>query len=323
MAFYLSLICGVAWAWLTGFVPQDVPFYEHILYSLLAIGLYGSVYGINIAEFKEYRIIVLKAVTFGVALKGIFIGTILWFVMDTPLAFLLGMIVAQIDPLSVSYLVDKKGSQFSSAGRTVLRAWSSFDDPMTVLLALYLFLPFALGTAFDLGTYATQLGYNILFALVFLVARRFIPAWMLIISAFIVAIPFQLMLGIALCGLFIRPSLDTVLPKLITAAYLCAAVVLGMLVVFDLELLSLGILLGVAAFVSQIVATRLVAGELPRSDRMFLSVAQYNGITSVILALVVGAMFSEVVTIVAMAVITINTIYFFANQYVEKRTRQV
>jgi hypothetical protein len=56
---------------------------------------------------------------------------------------------------------------------------------------------------------------------------------------------------------------------------------------------------------------------------MFLSVAQYNGITSVILALVVGAMFGEAVTIVAMAVITINTVYFLANQYVEKRTRQV
>jgi hypothetical protein len=243
--------------------------------------------------------------------------------MDTPLAFLLGMIVAQIDPLSVSYLVDKKGSQFSSAGRTVLRAWSSFDDPMTVLLALYVFLPFALGTAFDLGTYTTQFGYNLLFAVVFFTASRFIPSWMLLLPAFLVAIPFQLMLGIALCGFFIRPPLDRVLPPLITIAYLCAAAILGMLVVFDLELLTLGVLLGVAAFVSQIIATRLVAGELPRSDRMFLSVAQYNGITSVILALVVGAMFSEVITIVAMAVIAINTIYLLTNQYVEKKTRLV
>ncbi len=311
---------GVALAWFTGIVPQDIPYYEHFLYALLAIGLYGSVYGIDLGEFKQHRNIVLKAVTFGVALKGMVIGAGLWLVLGTPLAFLLGMIVAQIDPLSVSYLVDKKGSQFSSLGRTVLRAWSSFDDPMTVLLALYVFLPLAMGADFDFTIYGTQLGYNLMFALLFFGISRFVPARFLVVPAFLVAVPFQLMLGIALCGLFLRPSLDSVLPRLTNIAFVLAAGILGTLVSFDLPLIGIGVLLGVASFLSQILATALVAKGLSWNDKLFLAVAQYNGITSVILALVIGAVFGEVVTIIAVAVVTINSIYYVTNHMVERRT---
>jgi hypothetical protein len=320
MTFYLSLAFGAAFAWFTSFVPQDIPFYEHVLYALLAVGLYGSVYGIDLGDFKQHRNIVLKAVTFGVALKGIVIGAGLWLLLGTPLAFLLGMVVAQIDPLAVSYLVDKKGSQFSSSGRTVLRAWSSFDDPMTVLLALYVFLPLAMGTAFDFGVYVTQFGYNLVFALLFFGISRFVPARFLVVPAFLVAVPFQLMLGIALCGLFLRPSLDSVLPRLTNIAFVLAAGILGMLVSFDLELIGVGLLLGVAAFLSQVLAAVLVAKGLSSDDKLFLAVAQYNGITSVILALVIGAVFGEVVTIIAVAVVTINSIYYVTNHMVERRT---
>jgi uncharacterized membrane protein len=93
-----------------------------------------------------------------------------------------------------------------------------------------------------------------------------------------------------------------------------------MLLVFNPTWLALGVLLGVAAFVSQILATALVARGLSRDDKLFLAVAQYNGITSVILALVVGAVFGEVVTIVTAAVVTINSIYYFANKFVERKT---
>ena len=67
------------------------PFYEPFTYTLLAIGLYGSVYGIHLGELGNYNKIVIRAVTIGVLLKTVIIGGILFLSTRQPAAFLLGL----------------------------------------------------------------------------------------------------------------------------------------------------------------------------------------------------------------------------------------
>ncbi len=55
---------------------------------------------------------------------------------------ILGIVVAQIDPLSVASIL--RNPKMSIRVKSILAAWSSFDDPITVLLSLYfsiIFIP--------------------------------------------------------------------------------------------------------------------------------------------------------------------------------------
>jgi hypothetical protein len=301
---------------------QSVPGYEHLLYALLAIGLYGAVAGINIQEFHVHKSLIFRAVTFGVLLKSVIIGSILWFIFQTPYAFLFGVIVAQIDPLSVAHLLENKSSAFSASGRTILRAWSSFDDPMTVLLALYVFLPIVIGQNFSLDAYFGQLLANLFFAgILSMLAKplhRNGTKLILLSACMIIAIPFKLMLGIALVGLFLRPTI-TSLERIVHICFLIAATILGTLVTFEISSLLTGIVLGVAAYAAQYLVTYIVAPKLHGSDKQFLALAQFNGITSIILALIIAQFVLQTISVIAAAVVTINLLYYLCNYIVEKK----
>lgn len=300
---------------------QNFQGYNFLLYSLLAIGLYGAVCGIELTELHRHRFLILRAITLGVIIKSLMIGSIFWFLFHSPYAFLFGIIVAQIDPLSVAHLIDKKSQAFSTAGRTILRAWSSFDDPMTILLALYLFLPLVISnqSSFSLDTYLLQFGTNILFASVIYFLRiglkKFNIDSILLVIAFIIAISYQLMLGIALVGLFLRPTLRY-LPMLIQGAFIISAIILGSLLIINQQNVLFGISLGCLAFFAQAIATLLVAPKLKRADKLYIAFAQYNGITAIILALIIAFWIPEVVSIVAIAIITINLLYYLSNNLV-------
>ena len=47
------------------------PFYEPFTYTLLAIGLYGSVYGIQLDELKNHNKLIVRAVTIGVQRRAL------------------------------------------------------------------------------------------------------------------------------------------------------------------------------------------------------------------------------------------------------------
>jgi uncharacterized membrane protein len=79
--------------------------------------------------------------------------------------------------------------------------------------------------------------------------------------------------------------------------------------------------LGAIAFFSQGIATLVVAPKLKRIDKLFLSFAQYNGITSIILALVISQHIPQVLNIIGFAILTINGLYFGVNYLLEWRLR--
>lgn len=300
------------------------PWYESLTYTLLAIGLYGSVHGIHRAELSAHREIVLRAVTIGVLLKMLIIGGLFYLFTGKLAAFLLGLAVAQIDPLAVANLIQGYDHKLSERAQTILGAWSSFDDPMTVLLsiyALYLFLPHnATANLLELSLpFVLGLGQNLLFAgLVFVLSRKVknhpLAQLLLLLACFGVAIAFQWMLGIALIGLFLRPEIRK-LPKIISGAFYISLLLLGFLLINGISWFS-GLILGLGAILAQIIVGFLLSHGLPRAERFYLAFAQQNGITAMILALLFEKHLPGTVAIVAPAILFINLGYYLTNRYI-------
>ena len=302
------------------------PFYEPFTYTLLAIGLYGSVYGIQLEELKNHNRIVIQAVTIGVLLKTLIIGGILYLATRHPAAFLLALTVAQIDPLAVANLLTDDSTYLSDRARTILSAWSSFDDPMTVLLsiyALYFFIPH-IGMENLLGTFVPfllGLAQNLIFAgIAFWLSRQFREnntlLIFLLVICFVTAVSFKWMLGIAMIGLFLRPRIKR-LPDLISAAFYIAILLLGFLLVNGIDWFN-GLVLALAAMLAQILVGFLLTRGLPTVERFYLAFAQQNGITAMILALLFETELPETVGIVAPAILFINLGYYLINRRLQK-----
>jgi NhaP-type Na+/H+ or K+/H+ antiporter len=304
-------------------LPQQ-PFYEPFTYTLLAVGLYGSVHGIHRAELRNHREIILRAVTIGVLLKTVIIGWVLYLFIGKPTAFLMGLAVAQIDPLSVANLIQGKEHKLSERAQTILGAWSSFDDPMTVLLsiyALYLFLPHSDNASLlELSLpFLLSLSLNLAFAAVAFVLTRWTKSHpflqiLLLLTCFILAVSFQWMLGIAIIGLFLRPEIKK-LPQIISTAFYIALLLLGFLLVNGISW-GAGLVLGFGAMLAQGLVGWLLTRELPFSERLYLAIAQQNGITAMILALLFEKNLPGTVGVVAPAILFINLGYYLTNRFI-------
>jgi NhaP-type Na+/H+ or K+/H+ antiporter len=325
---------------------QSAGWYPFVVATLLAAGLYASTYGINLKEAREHVKLILSAVTFGVVLKAIIIGSSLALMFNNPLFLILGVAVAQIDPLSVAGLM--KGKRMSPKAKTILASWASFDDPITVILSLY--APLLITELFGVGlgsitgghvsermalAYARDFGLNLLLAGgvfgLWLLIRRYSSkayAWLavalaagiylLLVVAFSIAIVYFMMLGIALIGLFLRPpKIDKAIDHVIKWALCAAAVLLGFLLVGGIDIWK-GIALGVAAYSAQIIVGFLLTNGLPRKDRWHIAFAQQNGITAIILALLFEPIYPGTVAIVAPAIIVINGLHGVVNRVLDK-----
>lgn len=291
---------------------------------LLAVGLYGSTYGIDVGELRRDRKIVVLAVTVGVLVKAALIGASLALAFQDPLFLLLGVAVAQVDPLSVAALLGD--ARMSPRAKSILAAWASFDDPLTVLLAVYAvaLVSTSDSSALDgVATYAGDLALNLLFAaaayLLWRLVHRHRALALVGLGVLLAVAVWQfLMLGLAIAGLFYRPRLDRPVRYATNGALAAAAVLLGMLLIDGASPVR-GVALGVAAFVAHMLVAWLITRGLPHADRVHLAFAQQNGITAIILALQLEADFNGVVAVVAPAILVTNTIFIVANAVVDRR----
>lgn len=340
---------GVGFLLASSFHLNDLQYSSQYFYGatiLLAIGLYGSTSQIFIKAFRSNIRIILTAVTLGVLLKVVLIAGFMFLIYRDPAYFLLGVAVAQIDPLSVA--ATRTNSRLSKDGNSILLAWSSFDDPVTVLLTIYLSV-FALsrmgqnGLPSDsifsggLPSFGESLLANIIFALCALllwklihVANVRIPrartgnsrhsddaallpllnilAIVALVILVVISIVYFLMLGLAIVGLFFRPSLGIVSDWLTRAAFLVAAVGLGLVLVNGINWVA-GLLLGLGAFTAQVLVGLLITGSLSKTDRGYLAFSQQNGITAIILALLLEPIFRGTAGIVGPAIIFVNLLH--------------
>lgn len=328
------ILIGLGLAWATGVDVESLSQstgYKLGAYLLLAIGLYGATYGIDLDHAKRDKRIIVSAVTVGVIVKALLIGVTLALAWQNPLFLILGVAVAQIDPLSVATLM--RDERMSVRARNVLASWSSFDDPFTVVLAIYA-AAVAVNT-FGIGEhppseqspivlYAVDLGGNLLLAAVAWVVWRLIGtrAWLqyaVLAAFFVIAVATGWMLAIAVIGLFARPAtLDNLIPRITNGALFAASIALGVLLIDGVSILG-GITLGVAAFAAQAIVGALLTRGMPRNDRWHLAAAQQNGITAIILALTLEIQFDGVVAVVAPAIIVTNLVHALVNDLVDRR----
>jgi hypothetical protein len=314
--------------------------YSKAISALLATGLFASVYGISLRELRRNARVVLVAITLGVAFKAILTGGIMALVYRSAGFLLLGVAVAQIDPLSVA--ASLKDSTVSQRAKSVLSAWASFDDPVTVLLVAYmasLVLPATRGpgqaasiAGITASSYLSQIALNALlvaiaglawYLLAILPARhgqprrwatgRVLLLYAILAGLMVFAVSFGLLVGITVCALFYRPPLDAVVSHVVGGAFYAATFMLGMLLVTGIDAPA-GLLLGVSVFLVQVVAGLLISRGMPSADRAVLALGQQNGLTAIALALALQAYLPSAVGVVAVAVLTVNVIHIVTNR---------
>ncbi|MEV0898122.1 hypothetical protein [Actinoplanes sp. NPDC049802] len=343
--FLAALLAGTV----TGLLPQfgdavDSPGYLVAITLLLAIGLLGSTAQVSVDELRRNGLRVLLAVSLGVLAKVLLIGGGLYLVFGDPVCFILGVVVAQIDPLATA--ADQSLTGLSARARSLLSAWASFDDPVTTLLAVYLSGFVLAAGGFDgeetagLGTFAGALAANLVFAGVLwllwrkLLRRSALPpvpgeshlavdvlAVTLLIAVVTVAVSTFWMLGLALVGLFMRPYLAMrVLPAVTRVAFFVAAFALGLTLIDGVDL-ARGALLGVFAYLAQIVVGLVVTTGFPGPERLHIALGQQNGITAIILALALEPLFPGTIGTVAPAILCINMLHAGANALSASRSR--
>ncbi|MFJ4361175.1 hypothetical protein ACIP25_33375 [Streptomyces massasporeus] len=340
----IALIGGAVLGLLTH--PQNLSHaagYQYAAGLLLAIGLYGSTHDIDFAEVRRSLKVVLVAVTVGVLVKASLIATVMVLAFDRPEYLVLGIAVAQIDPLSVA--ATQKSDRVSPRAKTILSVWAAFDDPMTVLLTLYfsaLAVRYGAGAAGD-GSVVTDtaavfvdlllnLGLFALVAALWWAASAWlgsrgpargpgarpaadVVALALVVALILFAAQDMMVLAVALTGLFVRLGrFGAGLESAVALAFLIASAVLGVVLASGEVFLREGLALGASAFVAQLLVTLLISRLLVRPrltwpDLAHLGFGQQNGITAILLALALEPRFPGTVGVVGPAIVTVNLLH--------------
>ncbi|MEU1571759.1 hypothetical protein ABZ519_11470 [Streptomyces collinus] len=340
----LALAAGAVLGLLTH--PQDLartPGYLYAAGLLLAIGLYGSTHDIDFADVRRSLKVVLVAVTVGVVVKASLIATVMVLAFDRPEYLVLGIAVAQIDPLSVA--ATQRSDRVSPRAKAILSVWAAFDDPMTVLLTVYfsaLALRYGAGPAGDgsvVADTATVFGDLLLNLVLFAAvaalwwaatawsgqggpARRpgtrppaDVVALVLVVALILFAAQDMMVLAVAMTGLLVRLGrFGTGLEPAVALAFLIASAVLGVVLASGQVLLREGLVLGASAFAAQLLVTLLISRLLVRPrltwpDLVHLGFGQQNGITAILLALALEPRFPGTVGVVGPAILTVNLLH--------------
>lgn len=326
---------------------EHSPLYMLVASGLLCIGLYFAVCGIDKTEAKEHWRVIVIAVTAGVLLKYCIIAASMFGITHDWRYIVFAMAVTQIDPLSVAALSD--GERLKPHTQTVLNAWAATDDPMTSVLTPIALLA---GSHLSHGQFNGQSDWLGLmtdllpFALALIVVgfaawkQRFglaaplsmrkvhdheITKNTMAALAVIIGAPTRLFSFPAFVGWGYRPAWTTnekLVGRILTTTLGAATFLLGILLA-DSHGFGGGPLLGAVTFGSQAVATWCVLGlaekfggqtsAFSRRDKLQLALGQQNGITAILLALMLEPNAPDAVATIGSAIVTINVLHFVCN----------
>jgi hypothetical protein len=339
----LALLLGITAEWLSGLNLGAMPW---VFAFLLGVGLITGTFGINVKEMnrQDWKLLAW-AVTVGVLSKALIIGGIYFMLTGNLIGWVVGMSMAQMDPLSTTALLE--GSNLSVRARNLLSGWAAGDDPFTVAAVVAMALvqrlfevnfgiPLSNLDVHDIGgftAYSVQ-NFALMATIVFLFQRayrgtmtaRIVLVLGFMAAAVVIGATWYWMFGIALVGLFMRPTDEHVYNKVLgilekcsNAAFTVAAIIIGALIWLHGVNLWLGIAVGTAAYLSQMIVTPPLAygRGLPREDRQRLGRAHQNGLTASLLGLSTGT-----ITVILPAIVTTHVLHFLFNRELDWRLRR-
>jgi NhaP-type Na+/H+ or K+/H+ antiporter len=357
----LIAVIGLSAALLFGWNGlEHSPLYMLIASGLLCIGLYFAVCGIDHAEAKQHWRIITIAITTGVLLKYLIIAGSMFVLTRDWRYVVLAMAVTQIDPLSVAAL--SGGGRLKPHTKTVLNAWAATDDPMTTILTPVALIAAAYlsGGRVNAHTSWSTLVIDLLpFGLALILAGGIMwqrykkwtaPKLLRDVhnrqNTKNVAVGLSVALGAptklfslpALVGWFYRPQWtenERLVNRILAITLGGATFLLGILLA-DNRNFGGGALLGLVTFCSQAVAAYCVLGlagkfdgkpsMFSRRDKLHLALGQQNGITAILLSLVLESTTQNAVATIGLAIVTINVLHFVCNwafdRYVSPRLSQ-
>lgn len=301
-------------------------FIELASFMLLAIGLYASVYGIDHEHLKSQVKKIATLLSVGVLFKTLIMTLGLMTLFDVQLgyAWLFSLAIAQIDPIGTAKYIE--GSSASPKVQSILRTVSSFDDPITVILTVVGIGLVGADNSSHINGYAFSLLKNIGFAAFFIpLSRALEPKLSMrtihLVTIFVLGLVVwqQLFLGIAIAALFVRPKhYEKNLPNVLQIAFILSILILLPLIRLDGESILIGLGLGVLGYFAQVVVGFLLTIGMSSKERRSIMFAQFNGITSVILALFLstqlGSGLYNIPALIAFAVLTVDLLYILFNK---------
>ncbi|MBT9312941.1 cation:proton antiporter [Leptothoe kymatousa] len=309
------------------FQPQDFALLQPAMHMAIAAGLYLNVAEINIREVRRNLKVIAAVLFLGVPIKILVPGLLLSPFLPIPVAMLCATVIAQIDPILAAKNINPK--RFSPKAATLMRCWSSFDDPITVLFAFYLFLPQFSVQAVSLPQYFSNLGLEIYASfLIYTISRLWKPlqqGWgaKLIIfatcigsgiaGAFITA---GTLLLPASLGLYLRPFTNEKLKTaVLNLIFGFSAFVIGALAAnLDLHW-RMGVALAMGTFfIAQPLVTMLFFRD-ERNDVVRVMFGHQNGMTAILLTIALELAIDDVqlLSITLPAILAIAAFYTISN----------
>jgi len=285
----------------------DITVWPNLMYLTVAVGLYLNVMDIDLNGISSQWKTLASILIFGIPLKILLPGVILGFLRPDlwSIVFLCSTVIAQIDPIAAAY--NLKSMKLSAKTKNILRFWSSFDDPISVLFAFYIFLPLTLeSSSFSLVEYILNLFRELLVCgIILFFYRKFqhrtrlfkdsIINFFDLIFVFIIVLLCGLsgsFLTPAVIGLIIRPKISPEIQNYILQFIFYFSIFNIGALASSLEMnssyLFLGILLGFSMFfIAQPIVTMLFVRDITKRDQLRLMFSHENGMTAVLLTVAI------------------------------------
>jgi hypothetical protein len=337
MLFKLSIISaglGLTAYWFAvgfGINARNLPYLQEMMNSAIALGLYINVLSIDTELFKKCLYPILKVIFIGVPIKIVLPGFILASLSPgiAPIAYLSATVIAQIDPIAAAKSLNN--NNISRKSETILRAWSSFDDPITVLFAFYIFLPLVVSRKLNFSKYLLHLTTEIIICfLVYYIYKIYkISSNRLYnniktsieLTALVVIIFYSIFSGSfilpAFVGIFLRPLASEKFELVTSGIFYFSVVVIGLLSAnLYLDWFSGLILAFSTFFLAQVVVAFLFLKDSIESKARVMFGHQ-NGMTAILLTVAIEVSGSEqtknLLSVTLPAIILIALFYFSCN----------
>jgi len=313
---------------------RSLPYIQEIMHAAIAIGLYINVADIEINSFKKELKQIAAVLIFGIPIKIILPGLALAWLSpsNTKIAFLCSTVIAQIDPIVTSQSF--KNIKFKKRSQTILRSWSSFDDPVTVLFAFYIFLPISQGNSFNFIEYfINHILIDILvISGIYFTHKNFLKPWYksvkdavitnintaIIGFIFIYSLLTSSFLVPAVVGLFIRPFRPSITSNVISGIACFSAIIIGAFAANSVIDWQSGLILAISMLVAHALATQVLIKE-SRYNKLKLMFSHQNGMTAILLTIgleVSGRGLSNLLPITLPAIILIAFFYLLSNHII-------